>query len=96
MELERILILSALLFSVKAPSPRSRFECRQRVAVNCADSRTFVVNIGNMLSYLSNDTFASAVHRVLNITGEDRYSISFFMGSNYETLGEPLEHRAKE
>jgi isopenicillin N synthase-like dioxygenase len=57
---------------------------------------TFVVNIGDMLSYWGNDTFASAVHRVLNITGEDRYSIPFFMDPNYETLGEPLEHCAKE
>jgi len=52
---------------------------------------TFVVNIGDMLSYWSNDLFISTVHRVLNITGEERYSIPFFMGPNYETLVEPLE-----
>ena len=57
---------------------------------------TFVVNIGDMLSYWSNDTFVSTVHRVLNTTGEERYSIPFFMGPNYETLLEPLENCVKE
>lgn len=56
---------------------------------------TFVVNIGDMLSYWSNDTFVSTVHRVLNITGEERYSIPFFMGPSYETLVEPLESCVK-
>lgn len=45
-----------------------------------------------MLSYWSNDTFVSTVHRVLDITGEERHSISFFMGLNYDTLVEPLEN----
>lgn len=57
---------------------------------------TFVVNIGDMLSYWSNDTFVSTVHRVLNITGEERYSIPFFAGPTYETLIEPLENCVKE
>lgn len=57
---------------------------------------TFVVNIGDMLSYWSNDTFVSTVHRVLNTTGKERYSIPFFMGPNYETVVEPLESCMKE
>ncbi|KAH7386381.1 putative isopenicillin N synthetase [Cadophora sp. MPI-SDFR-AT-0126] len=57
---------------------------------------TFVVNIGDMLSYWSNDLFVSTVHRVLNVTGEERYSIPFFMGPNYETVVEPLEGCVKE
>lgn len=57
---------------------------------------TFVVNVGNMLSYWSSDTFVSTVHRVLNITGDERYSIPVFMGPNYETLVEPLENCVKE
>ena len=32
----------------------------------------------------------------MNITGEERYSISFFMGPNYETLVENLENCVKE
>lgn len=50
-----------------------------------------MVNIGDMLSYWSNDSFVSTVHRVLNVTGEERYSIPFFMGPSYETLISPLE-----
>lgn len=57
---------------------------------------TFVVNIGDMLSYWSNDTFVSTVHRVLNLSGEERYSIPFFCGPNYEILIEPLENCVKE
>jgi len=52
---------------------------------------TFVVNIGDMLSFWSNETFVSTVHRVLNLTGEERYSIPFFMGPSYDTVVEPLE-----
>jgi len=52
---------------------------------------TFVVNIGDMLSRWSNDVFISTVHRVLNITGEERYSIPFFFGPSYDTVIEPLE-----
>ena len=59
-------------------------------------SGTFVVNIGDMLSYWSNDTFVSTVHRVLNITGEERYSVPFFMGPSYEIMVEPLEKCVRE
>ncbi|KAF2772236.1 putative isopenicillin N synthetase [Teratosphaeria nubilosa] len=52
---------------------------------------TFVVNIGDMLARWSNDTFISTVHRVLNITGEERYSIPFFFGPNYDTVLAPLK-----
>lgn len=51
---------------------------------------TFVVNIGDMLARWSNDVFISTVHRVLNITGEERYSIPFFFGVNYDAMVEPL------
>lgn len=39
----------------------------------------------------SNDTFISTVHRVLNTTGEERYSVLFFFGPNYDTVLNPLE-----
>lgn len=52
---------------------------------------TFVVNIGDMLSRWSNDVFISTVHRVLNVTGKERYSIPFFFGPSYDTVIEPLE-----
>ncbi|KAI9729280.1 MAG: hypothetical protein M1834_006951 [Cirrosporium novae-zelandiae] len=52
---------------------------------------TFVINIGDMLARWSNDTFLSTVHRVLNITGQERYSLPVFMGPSYETILKPLE-----
>ena len=51
---------------------------------------TFVVNIGDMLARWSNDVFISTVHRVLNTTGQERYSVPFFFGPNYDTVIKPL------
>lgn len=52
---------------------------------------TFVVNIGDMLARWSNDMFRSTIHRVLNITGRERYSMPVFMGPSYNTVIKPLE-----
>ncbi|CRG92103.1 Gibberellin 2-beta-dioxygenase 1 [Talaromyces islandicus] len=52
---------------------------------------TFVVNIGDMLARWSNDTFRSTIHRVLNITGQERYSLPVFIGPSYQTIIQPLE-----
>ncbi|CAH6723731.1 putative 2-oxoglutarate-Fe(II) type oxidoreductase Hxnyp [[Candida] jaroonii] len=51
---------------------------------------TFVINIGDMLARWSNDVFISTVHRVLNLTGNERYSIPVFIGTQYDTMIEPL------
>lgn len=44
---------------------------------------TIVVNIGDFLMRLSNDRFKSTVHRVYNFAPEDRYSMPFFFGFNF-------------
>lgn len=44
----------------------------------------------DMLARWSNDKFISTVHRVLNITGEERYSVPFFFGPSYDTILRPL------
>lgn len=45
---------------------------------------TFVVNVGDFLQRISNDTFVSTIHRVRNMTGNERYSIPFFFGFNMD------------
>ena len=51
---------------------------------------TFVVNIGDQMARWSNDLFASTIHRAINTTWRARYSIPFFLGSNYDTLIDAL------
>lgn len=41
---------------------------------------TFVVNIGDSLSMLTNGLFMSTMHRVLNTSRRSRYSVPFFLG----------------
>lgn len=47
---------------------------------------TFVINIGDCLSRWTNDIFASTIHRVINATGQRRFSLPFFFGANYDAV----------
>lgn len=51
----------------------------------------FVINIGDLLARWSNDRFLSTIHRVLNITGNERFSVPVFIGPSYDTVIKPLE-----
>lgn len=43
-----------------------------------------VINIGDCLQRWTNDVFRSTVHRVVNLSGRERFSLAFFFGANYD------------
>ncbi len=51
----------------------------------------FNVNIGEMLTRWTNGKFKATPHRVVNTTGQNRYSVPFFFATNYDVNITPLD-----
>ncbi|XP_022732371.1 2-oxoglutarate-Fe(II) type oxidoreductase-like isoform X2 [Durio zibethinus] len=58
-------------------------------------SGAFIVNIGDMMERWTNCLFRSTMHRVM-LTGEERYSVAFFVEPNKDCIVECLESCCSE
>lgn len=52
---------------------------------------TFVVNVGDLLGRWTNDRFASTLHRVINRSGRERFSIATFYDPSYTAVVDPRD-----
>lgn len=51
---------------------------------------TFVINIGDLVQRLTNDVYLANMHRVINTSGRERYSIPFFIDADFDAIVSPL------
>jgi isopenicillin N synthase-like dioxygenase len=49
---------------------------------------SFIINVADFLMRWTNGIFQSTVHRVVNRTTKERYSVPFFFSVNYDELVE--------
>jgi isopenicillin N synthase-like dioxygenase len=52
---------------------------------------SLVVNVGDLLARWSNDRFRSTLHRVINKSGHERYSIATFYDPTYSAVVDPCD-----
>lgn len=50
----------------------------------------FVINIGDLIQKLTNDIYLANMHRVINTSGRERYSIPFFIDADFDSVIAPL------
>lgn len=50
----------------------------------------FVINIGDLIQKLTNDIYLANMHRVINTSGRERFSIPFFIDADFDAVIAPL------
>lgn len=51
----------------------------------------FIVNIGDLVQTFTNDRYISTMHRVINTSGKERYSVPFFMDLDFDAVVEVVD-----
>mmetsp|Transcript_41048 Transcript_41048/g.87426 ORF Transcript_41048/g.87426 Transcript_41048/m.87426 type:complete len:766 (-) Transcript_41048:76-2373(-) len=59
----------------------------------CPVEGAFVVNLGDMMGRWTGHRFKSTVHRVVNLTDRERFSVPYFLEPNMDTIIRPGELR---
>ena len=77
------------ILSQSAPGLQVQNTTGQWVAAPPIDG-ALLINIGDCMARWTNDQFRSTLHRVINLSGGERYSLVFFYGANYHAVVECL------
>jgi isopenicillin N synthase-like dioxygenase len=77
------------MLTILMQDPNGGLELRPRkgewIKAPCIDD-TFVINVGDMLELWTNDLYISTPHRVIGLTGRDRYSLPAFFSPAFDTI----------